>query len=315
MSQIALDQQGKIRKYLVFFRDLSRAKYYDSGILNGLYHAVINCHNQCLVFANVNPDLYRIFQHPYMHVQWHQMIKNLENLIQFLGKINERNYNPGKLSIYLGKIDNDFENIKVALHEMGYDIPYRQQQPSQTLPLTKDLKNQSDSSEDKHVKKTAQIPEVKPKQTTMPPESIFISYSRKDKEWRSRIEQMLKPLEKKYRLNIWVDHKIEPGKIWQEELDKALQNAKLAILLVSRHFLSSDFIMTREVPVLLEKQRHEDLKIFWIPIGPCMYEETEIGLFQAASDPGTPLSTLSEARADQVLTDIGKLIKKALNLA
>lgn len=189
------------------------------------------------------------------------------------------------------------------------------QKSSRIILPAKDFKNHLHPSEDKDVKKMEKLPEVRAEQTTAPPGSIFISYSHKDKEWRSRIEQILKPLEKKYRLNIWVDHKIEPGKIWPEELDRALQSAKLAILLVSKHFLSSDFIMTKEVPVLLEKQQHEGLRIFWIPIGPCMYEETEIGMFQAASDPRTPLSTLPEAKADQVLAEIGKQIKQALKLA
>lgn len=143
---------------------------------------------------------------------------------------------------------------------------------------------------------------------------IFISYSRKDRQWLDRLKTILKPLDLKYRLNIWDDQRLDPGDDWRDELDHALASAKLAILLVSANFLSSDFISKHELPYLLRASKERGVKLFWIPVSFCMYEETELEKFQAAGNPQRPLAIMPEPEADQSLVDIGKRIKKALGL-
>lgn len=143
---------------------------------------------------------------------------------------------------------------------------------------------------------------------------IFISYSRKDAEWLDRLKTILKPLELKYRLNIWSDKKIRPGDKWQDEIDTALAAAKLAILLVSPDFLSSDFVVKHELPYLLHASETRGLRILWIQLRHCMYQETELNQIQSAGDPATPLDSLEKSEADKLLVEIGKLIKETLEV-
>ena len=141
---------------------------------------------------------------------------------------------------------------------------------------------------------------------------VFISYSHKDKEWLERLQITLKPLIRNNPIRVWDDTKIRPGKLWKKEIEQALHDADIAILLVSPNFLASDFITDREVPAFLEKAQTKGLKIIWIPVSDCLWTETEISNYQAAHDPSQPLDSLSQSGVNKALVAICREIKTAL---
>ena len=63
--------------------------------------------------------------------------------------------------------------------------------------------------------------------------SVFISYSHKDEEWKDRLVTHLGVLEKEGLLDLWDDRKIEVGDDWRPEIEKAIERADIAILLIS----------------------------------------------------------------------------------
>lgn len=146
------------------------------------------------------------------------------------------------------------------------------------------------------------------------PNQIIISYSHKDIKWLELLKAVLNSINLRYRLIIWDDQKFRPGDKWQEEIDKALAAAKLAILLVSPDFLRSDFIVDYELPYLLQASKIRGLKIFWIQLSYITYEETSLNISQALGDPKMPLGSLPESEAKNLLMDMGELIKSALEL-
>ncbi|NEO98077.1 MAG: formylglycine-generating enzyme family protein [Symploca sp. SIO2E9] len=81
--------------------------------------------------------------------------------------------------------------------------------------------------------------------------------------------------------------------------------------MVSSDFLASDFIDQHELPQLLAAAETEGLKIIWIYLSYCLYEETEIEAYQAAHNLSQPLDALTTPQQDKVLRDICKTIKKA----
>jgi hypothetical protein len=140
-------------------------------------------------------------------------------------------------------------------------------------------------------------------------EQVFISYSHKDKEWLEKLRTMLKPLVRNQTINVWDDTKIQAGSQWKDEIKNALAAAKIAVLIVSPNFLASDFIAEHELSPLLQEAEQEGLTIIWVYVSSCLYNETEIGNYQAAHDISRPLKGLSEAELDNVLVDICQKIK------
>jgi replicative DNA helicase len=62
---------------------------------------------------------------------------------------------------------------------------------------------------------------------------VFISYSHKDKKWKGRLVEQLKAVEKVTDISAWNDRKIGAGEKWFREIEKALKEAHIAVLLIS----------------------------------------------------------------------------------
>jgi hypothetical protein len=105
---------------------------------------------------------------------------------------------------------------------------------------------------------------------------IFVSYSHLDKVWSDRFLKMAEPLKKYVDIDVWSDKRIEPGKNWRQEIDKALDEAVAAVLLVSINFLSSAFILNEELPYSLTAAEKRKLFILWVKLTPCKYDVTPL---------------------------------------
>ena len=128
-----------------------------------------------------------------------------------------------------------------------------------------------------------------------PRPSVFVSYSHMDKEYLSRFRVHAKPLEKKGIVDIWVDTKIKAGEKWEKEIERALSNAAIAILMISADFLASDFIVDNELPPLLESAEINGTRILPIIIKPCRFSrEPNLSKFQALNAPDNPLLLMPE---------------------
>ena len=112
---------------------------------------------------------------------------------------------------------------------------------------------------------------------------VFVSYSREDAEWRRRFAEMLAPLVRERRLEVWSDDRVLVGEAWRPQLAEAIGRTRAALLLVSPAFLASDFIMEQELPALIEHR----VRLVPVLVRPSLWQTVGVleGL-QWAHDPG-----------------------------
>ena len=111
---------------------------------------------------------------------------------------------------------------------------------------------------------------------------VFVSYSREDETWRRRFAEMLSPLVRERRLEVWSDDRMVTGYEWRPQLAEAISRARAALLLVSPSFLASDFIMDQELPALIQK----GVRLAPVLVRPCLWQTVPVlKALQWAHDP------------------------------
>jgi len=187
----------------------------------------------------------------------------------------------------------------------GYNIHYYNRNRLEET-LIEPLKYQLSS---KTVNDTAQSIKLKDKEI----KTVFISYSTHDKHYKERLLIHINPLQKFGNFAYWTDDKSGAGQIWREEIEKALDKAAIAILLISANFLASDFIVNNELPVLLKSAEKKGTHIITIIVKPCLFEVWEdLNKFQAINPLEKPLSKLTENDSEEYFV---KAAKETLSVA
>jgi hypothetical protein len=143
---------------------------------------------------------------------------------------------------------------------------------------------------------------------------VFISYSHRDARWLKEILTHLSPSIRAEKLFAWSDRGIKPGDDWREQIEQAIDRARVAVLLVTPDFLASEFIAKVELPRLLEARRKRGLIVLWIPVSASNYEATRLKEIQAASDPKRPLDALPRPGRQKALVEIVRRIQDAADV-
>jgi internalin A len=140
--------------------------------------------------------------------------------------------------------------------------------------------------------------------------SIFISYSHKDRDWFGKVVRHLRPLQRVGKIEPWSDVQIKPGTNWRKEIEQALRTAKIALLLISADFYASDFIVENELPALLKNASQKGTKILSLIIKPSRFDrDKNLSRFQAINDPSQPLISLTEYEQEKVLKEMAEIIE------
>lgn len=90
------------------------------------------------------------------------------------------------------------------------------------------------------------------------PVRLFYSYAHEDEALRDELQGHLKILERRGLLAPWHDRRIVAGEDWGKRIDENLRAAELVLLLVSKDFIESDYIMGNELGAAMARHaRHE----------------------------------------------------------
>jgi serine/threonine protein kinase len=127
------------------------------------------------------------------------------------------------------------------------------------------------------------------------PDRIFISYAHEDAHWREEFERMLAPAGERGLIGVWSDESITAGEDWSARIHRALESSRIGLLLVTDHFLKSEFINRVELAKLLTAAKQGGVSIRWVPVSASLYRYTDLNGIQACWDPERPLDKLTEA--------------------
>ncbi|MCT8341238.1 TIR domain-containing protein [Flavobacteriaceae bacterium TK19130] len=145
---------------------------------------------------------------------------------------------------------------------------------------------------------------------------IFISYSHKDSEWLKKIQTHLKVLlhnDKDF--EVWDDTKIKAGDNWKLEIEKALQDSGIAILIISTDFLASDFIRSDELPTILRNAKENGTRILPVIVRPCMFtKDKNLAEFQSVNAPEKALSTLKDSQQEIELVQLAENVSDLIDV-
>jgi hypothetical protein len=143
--------------------------------------------------------------------------------------------------------------------------------------------------------------------------NIFISYSHQDAFWLKRVLIHLSVLENNgYEFDVWDDTKIDSGSKWKEEIERALDKAGIAILLISTDFLASKFIRTEELPTLIQNAEKKGTRILPVIVAHCLFRKDNLGIYQSLNDPSLPLESLSKPEAERELVKLAEAVIEQL---
>ncbi len=123
---------------------------------------------------------------------------------------------------------------------------------------------------------------------------LFISYSHEDENHINDFRDHINPLRDNGLIKDWYDRKIIPGKDWQNKIDNNLDNADIACLFISRHFLSSD-ACKREMKRAFDLKKEKGISVVPIIVSECLWEDIDlISKFLVLPEDGKAISSFTD---------------------
>lgn len=153
--------------------------------------------------------------------------------------------------------------------------------------------------------------------------NISIIYSSEDKDVLLHLLHHLKDLMEDYNLAVWQDDPILPGQMWKPQNASLIQQADVFLLLISDHFMHSEFIKQLEFKLVIDRYKEDKAKVLPIIIDKCNWDiefksddyDFKLSELQVLPEVGKPISEWEvpelgynsvAASIKKVITSIGK---------
>lgn len=137
---------------------------------------------------------------------------------------------------------------------------------------------------------------------------VFVSYNRADKKWLEQLMTHLKPQIRDEGLDVFLGEQLEAGALWLDEIERALREARIAILLISKDFLASDFITEKELPPLLAAAQNNEVRILSLLVSPCTWPKN-LSQYQAVNSPSQTLAEMTKSEVDRLMVKLVEQIR------
>lgn len=140
--------------------------------------------------------------------------------------------------------------------------------------------------------------------------SVFFTYSHKDESHKDALQAHLSGLQRSGQIKTWNDRKINPGDIWEEEIDQNLNEADIIIALISSDFINSDYCYGIELKRALEKHYDKSAILLPIIVRPCVWKNSPFSKIQGLPKEAYPVTLWKNI--DEAWMDVAEGIKGAV---
>jgi 3',5'-cyclic AMP phosphodiesterase CpdA len=123
------------------------------------------------------------------------------------------------------------------------------------------------------------------------PFRVFVSYSRRDQQYRDELELHCASLVRQGRVEIWSDTLLEPGENWRHTIAQKLESADLGLLLVSPDYLASEFAELEMNTLIGRARADQRLRILPVIVRPSDLEGSPLRQWQWLPRGGRAVST------------------------
>ncbi len=128
------------------------------------------------------------------------------------------------------------------------------------------------------------------------PLRIFCSYSPKDKGHVRTLRDWLRGLEKEGLTEWWHAREIDPEENvpewqWQEAFEKDLKAADIVLLLITPHFMASNYVSDKEIDRVIRRHGQGEAHVIPIITRPSDWEWASFGKLQAVPIDAKPITT------------------------
>ncbi|USD55741.1 toll/interleukin-1 receptor domain-containing protein [Vibrio sp. SCSIO 43155] len=140
--------------------------------------------------------------------------------------------------------------------------------------------------------------------------NLFFSYCHVDEELRNELEVHLAMLKRQGLITTWHDRRIVVGSEIDQDISQNLEDSDVILLLVSAHFLASNYCYEKEMVRALEKHELGEAKVIPVILHPCDWHHAPFGKLLATPTDGKPVSMF--ANQQEAFTIIAKQIRVAI---
>jgi hypothetical protein len=111
-------------------------------------------------------------------------------------------------------------------------------------------------------------------------------------------------------IEAWHDRRITAGSEIHSEMSSALEKADVILLLVSAHFLASNYCFDIEMSRALQKHKEGTALVISVILHPCDWHSAPFGKLRATPSDGKPVSMF--ANRDEALALVARDVRNAL---
>lgn len=114
----------------------------------------------------------------------------------------------------------------------------------------------------------------------------FLSYSHEDHRLYAGFRPHLAAARRAFGLDLWTDHKINPGTAWDARIAAAIAAAQVFVLLITPAFIASDYAYEKEIPAIRERRKTAGALVLPVVLKRCTWEMVAAALQAAPTENG-----------------------------